>query len=69
MKHSGDVNGTGVVDINDAQLLYDLYQAKSDVADISSVEAMQPLLNGDVNHNGMLDTGDARAVVFLIAKR
>ncbi len=67
--HSGDVNGTGVVDINDAQLLYDLYQAKSDVADISSVEAMQPLLNGDVNHNGMLDTGDARAVVFLIAKR
>lgn len=67
--HSGDVNGTGVVDINDAQLLYDLYQAKSAVADISSVEAMQPLLNGDVNHNGMLDTGDARAVVFLIAKR
>ncbi len=62
--HTGDVNNSGKVDINDAQLIYDLYMNKKD-ADISQI-GMQALLNGDVNCNGKLDTGDARAVVFRI---
>lgn len=62
--HTGDVNSSGKVDINDAQLIYELYMNKKD-ADISQ-SGMQALLNGDVNCNGKLDTGDARAVVFRI---
>ena len=62
--HGGDVNHSGKVDINDAQLIYELYMNKKD-ADISQ-SGMQALLNGDVNCNGKLDTGDARAVVFRI---
>ena len=63
--HTGDVNNSGKVDINDAQLIYELYMNKKD-ADISQNGNMQALLNGDVNCNGKLDTGDARAVVFRI---
>lgn len=62
--HTGNVNSSGKVDINDAQLIYELYMNKKD-ADISQ-SGMQALLNGDVNCNGKLDTGDARAVVFRI---
>lgn len=64
VNHGGDVNHSGQVDINDAQLIYELYMNKKD-ADISQ-SGMQALLNGDVNCNGKLDTGDARAVVFRI---
>lgn len=64
VNHGGDVNSSGKVDINDAQLIYELYMNKKD-ADISQ-SGMQALLNGDVNCNGKLDTGDARAVVFRI---
>ena len=63
--HGGDVNHSGKVDINDAQLIYDLYM-KNTTIDISQNDSMQALLNGDVNCNGKLDTGDARAVVFRI---
>lgn len=62
--HTGDVNNSRQVDINDAQLIYDLWK-NSVTADVSFGN-MQALLNGDVNCNGKLDTGDARAVVFRI---
>lgn len=65
VNHDGDVNHSGKVDINDAQLIYDLYM-KNTTIDISQNDSMQALLNGDVNCNGKLDTGDARAVVFRI---
>lgn len=64
VNHGGDVNHSGQVDINDAQLIYDLWK-NSTTADVSFGN-MQALLNGDVNCNGKLDTGDARAVVFRI---
>lgn len=63
--HTGNVNSSGKVDINDAQLIYDLYM-KNKTIDITQNGNMQALLNGDVNCNGKLDTGDARAVVFRI---
>ena len=62
--HTGDVNHSRQVDINDAQLIYDLWKNHA-TADVSFGN-MQALLNGDVNCNGKLDTGDARAVVFRI---
>lgn len=65
VNHDGDVNHSGKVDINDAQLIYDLYM-KNTTIDITQNDNMQALLNGDVNCNGKLDTGDARAVVFRI---
>lgn len=64
VSHDGDVNHSGKVDINDAQLIYDLWKNHA-TADVSFGN-MQALLNGDVNCNGKLDTGDARAVVFRI---
>lgn len=63
--HGGDVNHSKQVDINDAQLIYDLYMKNTPI-DITQNGNMQALLNGDVNCNGKLDTGDARAVVFRI---
>ena len=63
--HTGDVNHSRQVDINDAQLIYDLYMKNTPI-DITQNGNMQALLNGDVNCNGKLDTGDARAVVFRI---
>ena len=63
--HTGNVNSSKQVDINDAQLIYDLYMKNTPI-DITQNGNMQALLNGDVNCNGKLDTGDARAVVFRI---
>ena len=63
--HAGNVNSSKQVDINDAQLIYDLYMKNTPI-DITQNGNMQALLNGDVNCNGKLDTGDARAVVFRI---
>ena len=65
VNHGGDVNHSKQVDINDAQLIYDLYMKNTPI-DITQNGNMQALLNGDVNCNGKLDTGDARAVVFRI---
>lgn len=63
--HTGNVNSSKQVDINDAQLIYDLCMKNTPI-DITQNGNMQALLNGDVNCNGKLDTGDARAVVFRI---
>ena len=61
--YTGDVNGTGNIDINDAQLTYDLYNAKYD--SFTSV-SMQKFLNADVNHDKLVDVLDASAVVAAI---
>lgn len=61
--YTGDVNGTKAVDINDAQLTYDMYNAKYDgFTDVS----MQKFLNADVNNDQLVDVLDARAVVTAI---
>ena len=57
---TADVNTTDTVDINDAQLVYDLYNAK--YADFEHV-SMQKFLAADQNADGVLTVQDASAVV------
>lgn len=55
-----DVNMTGVVDVNDAQLVYDMYNGKYGSFDTVSV---QKFLNADVNSDKTINSADAVAVV------
>lgn len=58
-----DVNKTGLVDINDAQLVWDLYNAKYDSFELVT---MQKFLNADVNGDKTVNVSDAAAVVAAI---
>lgn len=60
LTEGSDVNMTGIVDINDAQLVYDIYNAKYDDF---TVVSMQKFLNADVNGDGIVNVEDAAAVV------
>ena len=62
-----DVNQTGAVDINDAQLTYDMYQAKKyvDFTDVS----MDRFLEADANGDKTVDVADATAVVAEVLKK
>lgn len=55
-----DVNMTGVVDINDAQLVYDIYNGT--YGDFSKV-SMEKFLRADVNASKNVDSADAVAIV------
>lgn len=61
--YSGDVNGTKVVDVNDAQLTYDMYNTKYSSFDVVS---MLKFLNADVSGDKKVNTADATAIVNLI---
>ena len=62
-KPDGDVNLTGLVDVNDAQLIYDIYNGRyANFEDISMVK----FLNADVNGDKKLSVRDAAAVVAKI---
>ena len=63
--YSGDVNKTGQIDINDAQLVYDMYKAAYDNFDTVSVERF---LRADMNGSKNLTVEDAVAVVSEILK-
>ncbi|MDY5100930.1 MAG: hypothetical protein SPE74_05925, partial [Oscillospiraceae bacterium] len=56
-----DVNGSGTVDINDAQLAYDIYKPEM-YTDFSAV-SVRKFLNADVNGSYSVTTEDAAAVV------
>lgn len=58
-----DVNMTGFVDINDAQLVYDMYNGKYD--DFTTIN-MHRFLNADVNADKKITVTDAAAVVSAI---
>ncbi|MBQ6602389.1 MAG: Ig domain-containing protein [Eubacterium sp.] len=60
---SCDVNGSGLIDINDAQLTYDIYTGKYDSFDSVS---MKKMLQADVNADTKVDVADAAAVVNAI---
>ena len=62
-KTDGDVNGTGLVDINDAQLVYNIYNAKYDSFDTTT---MAMFFAADVNNSKTVDVKDAAAVVAKI---
>lgn len=61
--YDGDVNGTDAVDINDAQLVYNMYNA--DYSDFATVSILK-FLRADLNGSGNLNVDDAAAAVALI---
>lgn len=62
-----DVNKSGIVDANDAQLVYNMYNAK--YASFSEAD-MTKFLSADVNGDKKVDVEDADAIVdFIIANR
>ena len=61
--YTGDVNGTKVIDVNDAQLTYDMYNAKYESFDAVT---MPKFLNADVNGDKKVNVTDATAIVNLI---
>ncbi len=65
ISYTGDVNKTEQTDINDAQLVYDMYNAKYDSFDTVSVEKF---LRADMNGSKNLTVEDATAVVSEILK-
>lgn len=60
VSYGGDVNGTGHIDINDAQYIYDLYNAKHSALD------MEKFLRCDVNGDCGVNVEDVRMVVSLL---
>lgn len=62
VSYGGDVNGTGHTDINDAQYVYDLYNAKYSALD------MEKFLRCDVNGNREVNVEDVRMVVSLLLR-
>lgn len=60
VKQSYDVNETGVVDINDAQLTYDIYSGK--YTDFEKV-SVRKFLRADVSLDKAVNSTDAVAVV------
>lgn len=60
---NGDVNYTGLVDINDAQLVYNIYNAKYGSFETTT---MKMFLAADVNNDKEVSALDAAAVVGLI---
>lgn len=62
IEYGGDVNGTGHTDINDAQYVYDLYNAKHSALD------MEKFLRCDVNGDHSVNVKDVRMVVSLLLR-
>lgn len=62
VSYSGDVNGTGHIDINDAQYIYDLYNATHSALD------MEKFLRCDVNSDREVNVEDVRMVVSLLLR-
>lgn len=63
--YDGDVNGTNITDVNDAQYVYGIYNKKYTI-DITKPDEMQQLLRADVNGDGFVDVEDAAAVIKLV---
>ena len=68
INYSGDVNLTNAVDINDAQFVWNMYNAVYRDDTTFQTVNRQKYLTADVNHDGVLDTKDAAAVVGIIKK-
>ena len=68
LRYSGDVNGSGTVDINDAQYIYELYHANL-YADTAGAGNVLQLLTCDMNRDGQIAVDDARVVAYKLISR
>ena len=64
--YDGDVNATGSIDVNDAQLVYNMYNAKYTSFDSCS---MEKFLRADINGDKTLTVNDAAAIVSIILSK
>lgn len=64
IRYDYDVNGTTIVDVNDAQLAYDMYNAS--YMEFSDNLPMQKFLEADMKTDGKLDTKDVVAIISYI---
>lgn len=62
--YSMDVNKTGTIDANDAQLAYNIYNAY--YGDFTADVTMEKFLLADVNHDGIVNVEDAVAIIASI---
>ena len=67
--YGGDVNLTKAVDINDAQFVWNMYNAEYKEDITFQTVNRQKYLTADVNGDGELNTKDAAAVVDIIKKQ
>ena len=68
LRYSGDVNGSGTVDINDAQYIYELYHANL-YADTAGAGNVLQLLTCDMNRDGQIAVDDDRVVAYKLISR
>lgn len=66
ISYGGDVNATSTVDVNDAQLVYNMYNAKYTSFDSCS---MEKFLRADMNGDKTLTVNDAAAIVNIILSK
>ena len=64
VKYNYDVNGTTKVDVNDAQLAYDMYNAS--YMEFSENLPICKFLEADMETDGKLDTKDVAAIISYI---
>lgn len=65
IEYDGDVNMSGVIDVNDAQLTWNVYNAMYE--DFNTV-SMEKLLRADVNGDKTVDTKDSTAIIAIVTK-
>ena len=65
IEYDGDVNMSGVIDVNDAQLTWNVYIAMYE--DFNAV-SMEKLLRADVNGDKTVDTKDSAAIIAIVTK-
>lgn len=63
IRYDGDINGTGRVDVNDAQLVWNMYNAKYAAFGTTTMEMF---LRADMNGSKTLNVDDAAAIINLI---
>lgn len=62
--YTGDINMSGVIDVNDAQLTWNVYNALYE--DFNTV-SMEKMLRADMNGDHKVDTQDSAAIIAVIA--
>lgn len=65
--YGGNVNGSSGLDANDAQLVWNMYNAE--YADFDQTVTVEKFLRADVNGDGKVDMSDAAEIVALIKQK
>lgn len=61
--YSGDVNATDIIDINDAQLVYNIYNTSTEYSGFTDSVTMEKYLRADLDGSKTVTVEDATAVI------